>query len=70
MLSKGFLREFSSIMSFQFLLMIVIVAFILIFYDSKNLEKQGATKDSKLAKYCGVMYLIFGISLFVVAKLV
>ncbi|PKM52604.1 MAG: hypothetical protein CVV02_00265 [Firmicutes bacterium HGW-Firmicutes-7] len=70
MLLKSYLREFSSIMSMQFMFMMVIIAILLIFYDSKKLEKKGAVKDSKMAKYAGVAYLILGITLYITAKLV
>ncbi|PKM94827.1 MAG: hypothetical protein CVU84_07840 [Firmicutes bacterium HGW-Firmicutes-1] len=70
MLLKSILREFSSIISMQFMIMMVIIALILIFHDSPMLEKKGATKDSKMAKFCGVVYLILGVSLYFAAKIV
>ena len=67
---KKFITEAASIFSMQFMLMMVFIALILIFYDSKVLEKNGASKDSKMAKYSGITYLFLGVALYIAAKFV
>ncbi|MBC7959908.1 MAG: hypothetical protein H7X94_08575 [Vallitaleaceae bacterium] len=67
---KNFLREFASIASVQFMLMMVIIALILIFYDSKKLKEKGAMTDSKVAKGFGISYLILGIGLYIAGKFI
>lgn len=65
-----FLSEIASIASVQFMIMMIIIALILIFHDSKNLKKKGATKDYKIAKGAGICYLILGIGLYVFGNFV
>ncbi|MBC7958604.1 MAG: hypothetical protein H7X94_01945 [Vallitaleaceae bacterium] len=67
---KNVLREFASIASVQFMLMMVVIALILIFYDSKKLNEKGATTDAKVAKGFGISYLILGIGLYIAGKMI
>lgn len=67
---KNFLGEIASIASVQFMIMMIVIALILIFHDSKNLKKKGATKDYKIAKGAGVCYLILGIVLYFFGKII
>lgn len=65
---ETFLKDLLSIISVQFMFMMVAIALILIFYDSRILKKKGATRDYKLAKSAGVCYLILGIGLYIAGK--
>lgn len=67
---KNIIQKFSGIVSTKFMVMMVIISLLLIFYDSKNLEKLELDKDSKIAKYTGIVYLFLGIGLYVVTKFI
>lgn len=66
---KSIISEVASIISTRFMIMMVFIALILIFYDSKILDQEGATKDSKMAKYWGITYLFLGIGLYIAVKI-
>jgi len=66
---EDILKELSSIFSIRFLIMMLLIAAILIFVDGKTLEQEGASRDSKLAKFSGMLYLFLGIGLFIAGKI-
>lgn len=65
---KDILKELSSIFSIRFMIMMILIAIVLIFIDSKTLEQDGASRDSKLARFSGIAYLFLGIGLYIAAK--
>lgn len=70
MVSQDFLQRFSGIVSAQFIFMIVIIALILILYDSKSLAKMNFHKESKMAKISGIVYLFLGLILFIITRFI
>lgn len=60
--------DFSGIFSFQFLIMMIIIALILLLLDGPRLKRDGYIKDFKLSKFFGVLYFVMGIFLFLLGK--
>lgn len=65
---KSIIKEIASIMSSRFMFMMLIIACILIFYDSKALKREEIYKESKIVKCIGIVYLILGIGLYIGGK--
>ncbi|WP_129599190.1 CLC_0170 family protein [Anaerophilus nitritogenes] len=63
-------QKLQDIYSFYMLFLIIGIGFFAIWVDGKNLKNKKLNKEAKICKTIGLVYIIGGIGLYIVLKIV
>ncbi|MFZ5968819.1 MAG: CLC_0170 family protein [Bacillota bacterium] len=66
---KMFYQEIKDVYSFNALLIVAAIGIYMIVVDARNLKKKKLKKEEKICKFLGYGYIVGGVGLYVVTKL-
>lgn len=65
-----YIQEFKSIYSVQLMILVLGIGVFLFFVDYKKLKKREYLKDANLSRKLGIVYVVIGIGLYIVKKII
>lgn len=64
------LNKFGSVLSMNFVVMVIIIGLILLIWDRKVLYRKKEKKEHFISMILGIVYISLGVVLFIVGKII